>query len=303
MSVFALFGPTASGKTAVAAAILERIPGVAISADSMQAYRGVPVLTAQPPEPTELIAIWNLGHEASVAEYQALAHGAIDGALARGLTPVVVGGSGLYLRAALADLALPPPPAEGAREQCERLYDNEGPEAAHALLAARDATAASRIHPNDRKRVVRALELSEAGTSLAPVEDALWSERYRHPTRVFGLEVPREELDRRIEARAAAMFDRGVAEEVERARASRLSTTAAQIIGLREIAELPADEAREAVVVRTKRLAAYQRKWMRRVPGLASVAADRPPDEIADEILELARSGQRLSAHGGAARR
>ena len=179
----------------------------------------------------------------------------------------------------------------------------EGSEAAHALLADRDPSAASRVHPNDRKRVVRALELSEAGTSLVPVEDALWSERYRHATQVFGLDITREELDRRIQARSAAMFDRGAVEEVERAQTSRLSTTAAQIIGLREIAELPADEAREAVVVRTKRLAAYQRKWMRRIPGLASVAADRPPDEIADEILALARSGQRLSAHGGAARR
>ncbi len=303
MNVLALFGPTASGKTAVAAAILERIPGVAISADSMQAYRGVPILTAQPREPTELVAIWDLEHEASVAEYQDLAHAAIDGALARGLTPVVVGGSGLYLRAALADLELPPPPAEGAREQWERLYDDKGSEVAHALLADRDPTAASRVHPNDRKRVVRALELSEAGASLAPVEDALWSKRYRHPTQVFGFEVPRVELDRRIEARSAAMFDKGAVQEVERAQASRLSQTAAQIIGLREIAELPADEAREAVIVRTKRLAAYQRKWMRRIPGLASVAADRPPDEIADEILALARSGQRLSAHGGAARR
>ena len=152
-----------------------------------------------------------------------LAHAAIDGALARGLTPVVVGGSGLYLRAALADLELPPPPAEGAREQWERLYDDKGSEVAHALLADRDPTAASRVHPNDRKRVVRALELSEAGASLAPVEDALWSERYRHPTQVFGFEVPREELDRRIEARSAAMFDKGAVEEVERAQASRLS--------------------------------------------------------------------------------
>lgn len=303
MNVLALFGPTASGKTAVAAAIADRIPAVVISADSMQAYRGVPVLTAQPPEPTELVAIWELDHEASVAEYLALAHAAVDAALAREVTPVVAGGSGLYLRAALADLDLPPPPAQGARDQWERLYEDEGPEAAHAVLMERDPQAAGRVHPNDRKRVVRALELSEAGASLAPAEDLLWSGRYRHPTQVFGLEVPREELDRRIEERAAAMFEKGVVDEVDRARASRLSRTATQIIGLREITELSPDDACKAIVARTKRLAAYQRKWMRRIPGLASVAADRPPDETADEILTLARCGKRLPAHRGVAER
>ena len=304
MNVLALFGPTASGKTAVAAAILERIPGVVISADSMQAYRGVPILTAQPREPTELVAIWDLEHEASVAEYQELAHAAIDGALARGLTPVVVGGSGLYLRAALADLELPPPPAEGAREQWERLYDDEGPEAAHALLADRDPQCRE-PRPSERPQAGRAGARAERSRRVAGARRGRAVERALPPSDA-GVRA-------RGTARGARPADRGAvpprcSTEVPSTRssarsASRLSTTAAQIIGLREIAELPADEAREAVVVRTKRLAAYQRKWMRRIPGLASVAADRPPDEIADEILALARSGQRLPAHGGAARR
>src|SRR6476469_11200049 len=120
MSVIAIFGPTASGKTAVARALAERIPAERVSADSMQVYRGLPILTNQ--SPARLVGIWPLDHEASVAEYQQLAHAAIDEILAAGRTPIVVGGTGLYLRAALADLDLPPPPAPGARERLEGVY-------------------------------------------------------------------------------------------------------------------------------------------------------------------------------------
>src|SRR5882672_4086870 len=115
-TVLALFGPTASGKTAVAEAIAERIAAEIISADSMQAYGGLPILTAQPERPTRLVAIWPLAHEGSVAEYADLAHAAIDDVLGTGRTPLVVGGTGLYLRAALTDLQLPPAPEPGVRE-------------------------------------------------------------------------------------------------------------------------------------------------------------------------------------------
>ena len=109
MSVVAIFGPTASGKSAVAEALAERIPAELVSADAMQAYRGLPILTNQSVRPARLVAIWPLDHEGSVGEYAALAHAAIDEILAAGRTPVVVGGTGLYLRAALADLELPAP--------------------------------------------------------------------------------------------------------------------------------------------------------------------------------------------------
>lgn len=296
-AVLALFGPTASGKTAVAEAIAERRQARIISADAMQVYRGLPVLTAQPTFPTALVGIWDLDFEASVAAYQRLAHTAVDEALAESRTPVVTGGTGLYLRAALADLQLPPPPRAGERDRWERLYDRAGPVRAHAFLARRDLRAAERIHPNDRRRVVRALELAEAGSSLAPGRDVLWSEELRHPTMIVGLELSHDELLRRIAERARSMFDAGVVDEVQRALSRPLSHTAQQIIGLREIADLPPESAIEALIVRTRRYAAYQRKWMRRIPGLASVAADRPADEIADEILEMARSRERLPAH------
>ena len=119
----------------------------------------------------------------------------------------------------------------------------------------------------------------------------------RHPTLVFGLEVDKEELERRIAERARAMFDAGVRQEVERALAAGISPTARYAHGIADVAEHPDDEAAiEAIVARGKRYAAYQRKWMRRIPGLVSLPADRPPGDIADAILEVARARQRLPA-------
>jgi tRNA dimethylallyltransferase len=296
--VVGIFGPTASGKTDVAEAVADRLPGELVSADAMQAYRGLPILTNQSERPTRLLGIWELGHEASVAEYQQLAHAGIDALLEDGTTPVVVGGTGLYLRAALAGLELPPPPAAGARERFDALYEELGPEAAHAELAGRDPSAALRIHPNDRRRVVRALELAEAGESLAPTSDSLWGAGYRHETVVFALDVPRDVLADRIEARTRSMVERGVVEEARAALGGQISRTASTIHGLRDFAELPLDDAVETYNRRVRRYAAYQRKWMRRIPGVVIIDANRPATEVADEILELARARERLPGHG-----
>jgi tRNA dimethylallyltransferase len=295
--VIAIFGPTASGKTDVAEELAERIDGELVSADAMQVYRGLPILTNQSPRPARLVAIWPLTHDGSVAEYQRLAHEAIDEIVAAGRTPVVVGGTGLYLRAALAELDLPPAPAPGARERWERLYDEQGAGAAHAALSERDPGAAAAVHQNDRRRVVRALELAEAGSSLRPERDRLWAEETRLPSLVFGLDVPKDVLEERIAARTRAMFELGVEAEVNSALGGPLSSTAAQVMGLREIAELPREQALEALVVRTRRYAAYQRKWMRRIPGIIMIRADRPPGEVADAVLEVARARQLVSPH------
>lgn len=293
--MLAIFGPTASGKTAVAEALADRIGGEVVSADAMQSYRGLPLITNQPQRPTQLVAIWPLEHEGSVGEYQRLAHVAIDELLAAGQTPVVAGGTGLYLRAALSDIELPPPPPPGARERWEAVYDAD-PDAAYAALVARDPAAAAAVHANDRRRVVRALELAEAGASLAPAQDSLWSGETRHPTLICGLAVPKDVLERRIELRADAMLAAGAADEARRALAGRISRTAAQALGLRDLADLPAEQARAAVILRTRRYAAYQRKWMRRIPGIVMIEADRPAKETADAILEVARARQQLPA-------
>ena len=289
--VLAIFGPTASGKTAVAEALSDMIPAEVVSADAMQAYRGLPVLTNQSERRARLVGMWPLEHEASVAEYQRLAQGAIDEIVAGGRTAIVVGGTGLYLRAALAALELPPPPPPGARERWERLYDRVGAARAHAVLARRDPAAAAAVHPNDRRRIVRALEVSDSGASLRPEQDRLWSGETRHPTVVFGLDMPPDVLSRRIEERTRGMFARGVELEVERALAGRVSSTARYVFGLREVAELPREAAIDAIVLRTRRYAAYQRKWMRRIPGLVTVDADRAANEVAADILRRVRSG------------
>jgi tRNA dimethylallyltransferase len=293
-SVVAIFGPTASGKTAVGEAVADLLGGEVVSADSMQAYRGLPILTAQPDRPTRLVGIWPLSHEGSVADYARLAHTAVDELLAAGRTPVVAGGTGLYLRAAVAELDLPPAPSEEQRARWEELYDRLGPERAYTVLADRDPGAAVRLHRNDRRRIVRALELTELGSSLRPATDRLWASEPRHPTSIFGLDVPRDVLTERIEQRARSMFAAGVVDEARAALAGPISSTAVQALGLRDVAELPHEQAFEVLLVRTRRYAAYQRKWMRRIPGLVSVNADRPVGEIAHEIVEVASAGQRL---------
>ncbi len=294
--VLAIFGPTGSGKSPVAEALRDRTGAEVISADSMQVYRGVPILTNQPSGATRLVAIWDLEHEGSVGEFATLAHAEVDRALADGRTPVLAGGTGLYLRSALGDLALPPAAPPSSRARWERLYDSRGAAHAHAMLSSLDPGAAAMVHRNDRRRIVRGLELAEAGLSLRPPADRLWSEETRHPTLIFGLDVPPEALRERIVSRTRLMVERGGVEEARRAAVGPISATARELIGLREFTQLPVGAAMAAIDVRTMRYAAYQRKWMRRIPGIITVQANRPVGVIADEILEMARARERLPA-------
>jgi tRNA dimethylallyltransferase len=291
--VLALFGPTASGKTAVAGILRERLGAEVISADSAALYADLPVLTAAPDYPALLVGVVPLGHDVSVGEYQRLAHAAIDEVE----VPLVVGGTGLYFRAALSSLAIPPPAAPGRRVFWQDEYDRLGPEAAHGALAERDPAAAVRVHANDRKRVIRALELADAGHSLAPELDRLWTEDTRLPTTIAALELPLDELDRRIEARTRAMIAAGAVQEAQRAWAQPLSGTARKVLGLEQFATLPEEEAVAAVAQATRRLARYQRKWLRKMPGVVRLEGNRPAAEVADEIIALGRERQYLSGH------
>jgi tRNA dimethylallyltransferase len=286
MRVLAVFGPSGSGKTAVAEELADVLGTGVVSADAMQVYRELPVLTNQPVRPTRLVGIRSASEEMSVGEYAPLAHRAIDELVAAHGGAVIAGGTGLYLRAALAELQVPPAPAPGARERWEREYDAD-PDAAYALLGEIDPAAAARVHRNDRRRVVRALELAHAGGSLAPPADRLWTGAFRHPTLVAGLELPAPELRRRIEQRTEAMFTRGVVGEVRAVLSGPgpVSRTASRALGLREVAELPPGEARARIVERTMRYASYQRKWMRRIPNLVVVDASLSVAEQARAIL------------------
>ena len=293
MSALAVFGPTASGKSATALELARALNGEIVSCDAMQMYRGLPILTNQPSQaeldavPHHLVGVWELEHRGSVAEFGELARKAIAGIAARGRLPILCGGSGLYLRAALAPIELPPEPQEGTRERLDALYEELGPAGAHALLADRDPAAAGQIHANDRRRVVRALELAEQGRSLAPGEDALWHRPAADEIRIFGLVVDPTELDRRIDARTQAMFAAGVEDEVRAALAGhRFSETAARMHGLQDVqalldGEINRDEAMRRMTLRTRQYAKRQRTWMRRLPGLVEVRG-------AGDILERA---------------
>jgi len=283
-SVLAIFGPTASGKSAVAHAIAERIPAAIVSADSMQVYRGLPVLTNQDPG-ARLVGIWPLDRQGTVGAFQRLAHEAVDEVVAAGRTAIVVGGSGLWFQAALTSVVLPDNVPAGARARWERLYDRRGASTAHALLERRDPRAAARVHANDRKRVVRALELWEAGGTLVPERPRLWTAETRLPTLVVGLELARETLAARIRARTATMFEHGVEAE-----ALTAGDVVPQVLGLDAVRTLPRAEAIAAVERATLRFAAYQRKWMRRIPGIIMIDADRQVGEVADAVLEVART-------------
>ena len=293
--MIAVFGPTGSGKTAVARALLDRGEGEVVSADSAALYRDLPVLTAAPAYPARLVGIFELSHAASVGEYQRLAHDAVDEIVASGRTAIVAGGTGLYLRAALATIELPPAPGPGARERWSAAYDALGPEQTHGILRSRDAAAAARVHANDRRRVVRALELAEAGSSLAPAGDRLWADDVRQPTLLVGLRLDDDaELERRIRRRTLEMVERGVAGEAARAWSQPLSVTARKILGLEAFATTTPEEAIPAVVSATLKLARYQRKWSRRLPGVVTLDANRHPEELADEIVALAGARERL---------
>ncbi len=274
--MFAVFGPTAVGKTELALALARRLrrsgrQPVAVSADALQVYRGLEILTgvASAEEQRELehrlVSVADLQEGFSAGRFATLAHAEIDNLLAQGRTPIVVGGTGLYLRAALADLTLAPPPPPALRERWLAELAARGPQALHAELAARAPAMAARIAPADRSRIVRALELHELGALREPGgESELWTSHTRHPTRLLGLTRPREELYARIDARVDAMLAAGAAEEVRAAAAAGASATARQALGF---AELVSGDV-EAMKRRTRRYAKRQLTWMRKLAGV-----------------------------------
>jgi len=299
--VIAIFGPTGIGKTAVAVALAARLRAagepepVAISADALQVYAGLEVLTGvasaaeQAALEHRLVSFLPVDATFSVGQYAALAHAEVDGVLAAGRRPLVVGGTGLYLRAALTELALKPPPPEGVREKWERELAVRGVAAMHAELARRAPWAAEGIDPNDRQRVVRALELLDAG-ELEPPEgpSQLWTDEVRHPTLLAGLTMEREALYARIDARVEEMVAAGAREQVLRAHAAGASETARKALGFDEL--LTGDVA--GMQRRTRNYARRQLTWMRKLAGVQTIdVTGRAAEDVADEIAAAAVAG------------
>ena len=293
--VIALFGPTGVGKTGLAIALAERLRArgedpIAISADALQLYAGLEVLTgaADAGERARLehrlIGVLPVSETCSAGRYAEMAHAEIDGALARGRRPIVVGGTGLYLRAALAELDLRPPPDPAVRERLTARLRERGAAALHGELAAVAPDAAARIEPGDGHRVVRALELIEAGQE-PPQRDGpsqLWTADTRRPTRLIALTMEREALYERIQRRVDEMIAAGAAEEVRRADAAGASAPARKALGFEPL--LRGDV--EAMKRDTRRYARRQLTWLRKLPGVERVdVTDREPDDVAAQLV------------------
>ncbi|MCQ6555365.1 tRNA (adenosine(37)-N6)-dimethylallyltransferase MiaA [Streptomyces sp. C10-9-1] len=296
--VIAVVGPTAAGKSDLGVHLARRLGGEVVNADSMQLYRGMDIGTAKLPQeerggiPHRLLDIWDVTEAASVAEYQRLARSEIDRLLARGRTPVLVGGSGLYVRGAIDALEFPgTDPAVRARLEEELAADGPGP--LHARLAAADPDAGRAILPGNGRRIVRALEVIEI--TGRPFTANLPGHRSVYDTVQIGVDVARPELDERIATRVDRMWEAGLVEEVRtlEAHGLREGRTASRALGYQQVLAALAGEcselrAREETVRATKRFARRQDSWFRRDPRvhwLSGAEADR--EELPRRALAL----------------
>jgi tRNA dimethylallyltransferase len=294
-TVVAVFGPTGVGKTAVAIALADRLRAdgedpVAVSADALQVYEGLQTLTGaattheQERLEHRLLGVVPVDRSFSAGEYGRLAHEEIDALLAQNRRPIVVGGTGMYLRAALADLDLRPPVPQPIRARRRQELETKGAPALHAELTARAPEAAAAIEPTDAQRVTRALELLDAGHE-PPAGAQLWTTDTRHPTLLAGLTMDREALNAKIDERVEKMVGAGAAEEVRRA--TNASPTARKALGFEEL--LAGDV--EAMKRNTRRYAKRQLTWMRKLPNVQLVdTTNRAPEDVAAELHAMIRA-------------
>ena len=276
MRPIAVFGPTASGKSALGLALAQELDGEVVNVDSMQLYRGMDIGTAKltPAEregiPHHQLDVWDVTETASVARYQRDAIADVEGIMARGKTPILVGGSMLYAQALVDDWQFPPTdPAARAKYEARRV--EIGTDALHEELAQVDPAAAAIIEDKDPRRTVRALEVIELTgkpyKASQPPKDA----PPRWGTRLLGLRTTADWLNPRIELRTRLMFERGLIEEVERLQAQGLvaDSTAGRAIGYAQVfqaqrGELTWDEAVERTITGTRRYVRRQRSWFNR---------------------------------------
>jgi tRNA dimethylallyltransferase len=302
MQVLALFGPTAVGKTGVAIAVAEALRGlgedpVAVNCDSIQVYRGLETLSGAADEEQRarlehrLLSFVGPGEEFSAGRYAEAAHREIDELLTDRRRPIVVGGTGLYLRAALADLDLRPPVPAEIREEVEAELAERGSEALHAGL---DAELAEKVDPNDRKRIARLTELSRVGIEASSGAEGLWTAELRHPTLLVGLTMDRERLAERIGARVDQMVAAGAADEARAAEEAGASRTARAALGFEQlvadIGAAPSAEATESIKAAHRAYARRQLTWMRRMEDVTLIdRTGREDVDLAAEIVELLR--------------
>jgi tRNA dimethylallyltransferase len=296
--VIAVVGATATGKSGLAIKLARMLGGEVVNADSMQLYRGMNIGTAKEPQtarqgvPHHLLDIWPVTRTASVADYQALARAAIDDITARGRVPVLVGGSGLYVRAALDDLHFPRTDG-GTRARLDDELGRLGAAALHARLARLDPAAAAAILPSNGRRIVRALEVIEiSARPFTATMPGYQSQGQARPAAQIGLTLPRPELDEAIAARVDRMWQAGFEAEVKGlvALGLREGRTASRALGYRQLlrhldGELTLDQARLETIKATRRFARRQESWFRRDPRIIWVDAV-PEDRLLTEALK-----------------
>lgn len=311
-TVFGLLGPTGVGKTRVAVELARLLGTKVISCDSMQIYRGFPVLTNQPTAEEsaevvhELVGIVDPGRGFSAAEYAELARPLIEEDLEASGYALVAGGTGLYMRAALAPLAVAPAADPALRRRLEERAGAEGACALHAELARLDPAAAASIDPRNVRRVIRALEAVMLSGAEWSGRDDLWSPRYYHPTVVVGLVLERGELYRRIDERAARIVDGGAVDEVRRFREERGVEAAKpggagirSAIGYREIwahleGGLTREQTIEQIAAATRKYARRQLTWLRKLEGAVMIdVGGREAPDVAQEISRLCPAERR----------
>jgi tRNA dimethylallyltransferase len=294
--LLAVVGATAAGKSTLALELALALGGEVVNADSMQLYRGLDIGTAKLTAverrgvPHHVLDVWDVTQTASVAEYQRLARSAVDDVRARGRTPLLVGGSGLYVRAVLDDLTFPGTDAT-VRARLEQDLATLGAGEMHARLAAADPAAAGAILQGNGRRIVRALEVIEM--TGQPFTATLPDYRYQRPAIQLGIEVSVAELDRRISARVDAMFAAGLVIEVQGLleQGLRDGGTASRALGYAQVTALldgtmSEQEARADIVRATRRFARRQRSWFRRDPRVVWL---RDGPTLTEEALALVR--------------
>lgn len=288
IKVAAVVGATASGKTALAVSLAQRLNGEVISADSMQVYQGLAISTAKPTEaemqgiPHHLIDFVPVGEAFSVARYCELAHAAIADIDARGKYPIVCGGTGLYVDSLLQNIIFAEiPEDENLRKHLDTEFQNVGGEAMLHRLAGIDPDTAAKLHPADRKRIVRALEVyTLSGTTLSEFNRRSRSCPNRYRTVIIGLGWrDRQKLYDRIDRRVDLMLEAGLVEEARRFYTETAGRTAVQAIGCKELlpylrGEEPLDTAVERLKRETRRFAKRQLTWFRRNDKIKWIYAD-----------------------------
>jgi len=311
--VVAIVGPTAVGKSLVAEIVALALGGEIVSADSMQVYRGLDIGTAKTP-PAErrvryhCVDLVDPGQPYSAALFQKDARAAIDGILARGSTPVLVGGTGLYVRAALDAMEFPASGTEsGLRARLEERARTEGGQAIYEELISLDPESAALIHPNNTRRVIRALEMLYDGRRYARQARGFSQRRSYYPsTRFFGLTLDRATLYERIDARVDDMLSRGLLDEIRSLVASGFekALTSSQAIGYKELVPVVtsgADPVAAAARVKqaTRRYAKRQLTWFRADPRIEWIGMDGiTPRDAAGEILHLLESSREQTQGG-----